>query len=241
MRSFLAILIASIIAASALAQVVPSWWYTRNVFEPNSAPDDYAAVNQGQLKNFAREAFHEFVHRLPGDWSQSDLASLIQSWDSSGEAADDYQVVTVTQLKELLTYFYAALDDYRLNNAPGWRSVAYPWGVGVGNDSPAEDEVVNIGQVKQAFLGLQGNRRAFGTYALSALGNAAGQSGTGLTGERFAFGLDWMDDTDGDGVLDIHEIVAGTDPNSSFPDAQWQSQLLDLQVFPPYEARDLEF
>jgi hypothetical protein len=47
MRSFIAILLLSIVTATALAQVIPSWWYTRNVFEPSRTPDDYAAINQG--------------------------------------------------------------------------------------------------------------------------------------------------------------------------------------------------
>jgi hypothetical protein len=224
MRSFISILTLTIIAATALAQVVPSWWHTRNVFEPNSTPDDYVAINQGQLKNFAREAYDEFVYRLPSDWSQSTLTTLIESWETPSELADDYQVVTVTQLKQLLALFYTALEGYRMTHAPGWQPVANPWGEVAVVEALESEPIVNIGQVKQAFLGLQGNRRAFGSGDLSALGETERQSGTSLTGERFGFGLDWMDDTDGDGASDLLEVLAGADANHGLT----ESALSDL-------------
>jgi hypothetical protein len=169
------------------------------------------------------------VHRLPSDWSQSDLGTLIESWNAPSELADDYQVVTVSQLKELLAVFYSALDNYRLTHAPGWQSVANPWGQIAAVEALESEPIVNIGQVKQAFIGLQGNRRAFGSGDLSAIGETAGQSGTSLTGERFAFGLDWMDDTDGDGVADLWEVQQGSNPYNS----DHSSGLLGLTVFTP--------
>ncbi|MFM2169595.1 MAG: hypothetical protein RIS79_3966, partial [Verrucomicrobiota bacterium] len=43
----------------------PAWWNTRNVLTVDDA-DDYAVLNQGQLKNFMRGAIEEMNASLPG-------------------------------------------------------------------------------------------------------------------------------------------------------------------------------
>lgn len=44
----------------------PSWWVTRGVVNTNSQPNDFAAVNQGQLKWMAVNAAVELESQLPG-------------------------------------------------------------------------------------------------------------------------------------------------------------------------------
>jgi hypothetical protein len=41
----------------------PTWWETRSVLKHNTVAVDYAAANQGQLKNFARAARDEMLAR----------------------------------------------------------------------------------------------------------------------------------------------------------------------------------
>ncbi len=98
MRSFLSILTLSVIAVTTLAQVIPSWWTSRGVFDLGTITDDFVAINQGQLKNFARAAYQEFEERLP-DGAGDELDALIASWETPTAATDDYQVVTAGQMK----------------------------------------------------------------------------------------------------------------------------------------------
>jgi hypothetical protein len=201
MRSFLTILTISIIAATALAQVVPSWWYTRNVLAPNSVADDYAAVNQGQLKHLARQTVAEFNARLPGG-AGDDLNALVDSWLSPSASVDDFQVVTVGQLKALGVPFYKRLDQVRLMMVPDWAPIMVPWS-GQSLISPTNEDVVNIGQVKELFSALEGNRRDYvggGWDSLSTAGR---------------MGLSWLVDSDEDGFTDLDEIVHNSDPEDA--------------------------
>jgi hypothetical protein len=59
------------IAVAALLPVIllaapPQWWSTRGVTNASAQANDYAAVNQGQLKNIAKAAVAEFDADLPG-------------------------------------------------------------------------------------------------------------------------------------------------------------------------------
>jgi len=70
-----------------------------------------------------------------------------------------------------------------------------------GKVSPANAEIVNIGQVKELFYSLEGNRGDF-------------SSGNGDTlAENGRFGLSWWADSDGDGYSDLEEILHGSDPD----------------------------
>ena len=62
--------------------------------------DDYAAVNQGQLKQIARQASLEMESKLPGGAGTNVLA-LIQGWETPGTNTDDYATVNLGQLKNV--------------------------------------------------------------------------------------------------------------------------------------------
>ena len=47
----------------------PAWWAQRGVTNAQP-PDDYAAANQGQLKNIATHAFHELEEQLAYAFSE---------------------------------------------------------------------------------------------------------------------------------------------------------------------------
>lgn len=201
MRCSIAILTLSVIAATSLAQVIPSWWSSRNVFESGTSADDYAVVNQGQLKTFAEATVAEFNARLPGGAGNT-LNALIASWSQPSAGTDDYQVVTVGQLKALGDLFYQQIDQVRLLKVPDWAPIVPPWS-GQGVTAPGNADVVNIGQVKELFYSLEGNRRDFVSGGWNSLFD---------TGR---FGLSWWLDSDEDGFSDLEEILHGSNPNDT--------------------------
>ncbi|MFL6538410.1 MAG: hypothetical protein ACJ8JD_09560, partial [Chthoniobacterales bacterium] len=64
-RVALALFLCALIPLLAYA-AAPAWWSQRGVLNDNVAPDDYAAANQGQLKNIANAAVAEMDANLPG-------------------------------------------------------------------------------------------------------------------------------------------------------------------------------
>ncbi len=157
----------------------PEWWFQRNVIVQTGAPianpvwptnysasDDYAALVQGQLKNFATAAFDELEEKLPGG-AGPDATTLVKSWfqtyaeagaghaagdfilDSTGrripattESTDDFTVLNLGQLKAIAKPFYDQLIQV------GYVTV-YPW---TNSAAPADDFVIaNLGQAKNLF------------------------------------------------------------------------------------------
>jgi hypothetical protein len=185
---------------SAWAQVTPGWWRSRGAVGSSNGADDFAVANVGQLKNFARAASDEFEAKLPGGAGTA-IKTLVASWSAPG---DNYAAVTNGQIKALLDLFYQRLDAVRLQIAPRWLPVRSPWNSGSAPAIPVENHAAaNIGQVKEAFAMLEGDR-----IQRSLVGSA----GRDPVQNGFRFGLGWVGDTDGDGVTDVGEIEAGTDP-----------------------------
>lgn len=103
----------------------PAWWDERDVLDPNAtATNDYAAVNQGQVKHIAHMAWNE-LNTLPGG----------AEFTLSLSNADNYVAANIGQLKNLAAPFYDRLD------------MAYPWSGPSTNDFA----LANIGQVKNLF------------------------------------------------------------------------------------------
>lgn len=145
----------------------PDWWVQRGVLkmEPGGPPpvpvaaNDYAAVNQGQLKQLATAAFDELQAELPGG-AGADVTALIRSWFVIDPAValptnpalrvpkvtpgvtSDYAAANTGQLK-----FVAKLVYDRLKQA-GYTD-SYPWTADLGDD--ADYAVANLGQVKYVF------------------------------------------------------------------------------------------
>jgi RHS repeat-associated protein len=135
----------------------PNWWFTRGVILrtnstvtnpvwPTNYPpaDDYAVVNQGQLKNIASQAYAELCSALPSSaWSTTQgvaLTNMIQSWTPT--AGDAYAVINLGQLKNVAKPFYDLLIQQGMASQ-------YPW---TGAANPADDyAAANIGQVKNIF------------------------------------------------------------------------------------------
>lgn len=118
----------------------PSWWYRRSVVLADGPTNDYAAVNQGQVKWMASQAHNEFANSA--SWNAGGTEeTLIQQMISGFSPTNNYLAASVGQVKAAARPFH---DWLGARNGV----TNYPWGAGgVTNDYG----VANIGQLKNAF------------------------------------------------------------------------------------------
>ncbi|MDR2982090.1 MAG: hypothetical protein LBV12_07580, partial [Puniceicoccales bacterium] len=130
-----------LLAAATSAE--PGWWTEQQVIASDTVADDYAVLNQGQLKNLATKAAQAMEARLPGG-AGTDILNMVNAWSqpaASGTTRDDYAVVTLGQLKAVAKPFYDRLLAMQM-------VVCYPWD----GTWPADDyAVANLGQAKYLF------------------------------------------------------------------------------------------
>lgn len=120
----------------------PVWWRSQgNVLVPNALPDDYAPVNQGQLKNIAKAAVAEMDAKLTGGAGE-ELHNLVDSWSSPSAATNDFAPVNLGQLKKVAQPFYDRLIALGIVDR-------YPWPNSI--ELPDDFAAANIGQVKNLF------------------------------------------------------------------------------------------
>jgi alpha-tubulin suppressor-like RCC1 family protein len=119
----------------------PSWWSQRGVLLEDQTADDYAPVNQGQLKNIAKAAVVEMDAKLAGGAGE-ELHSLIGGWSFSDPATNDFAPVNLGQLKNVARPFFDRL-------VLGGIVDHYPWQSSL--NAPDDFAVANIGQVKDLF------------------------------------------------------------------------------------------
>jgi hypothetical protein len=151
------------------------WWTTQNVHQPHSTPNDFAAANQGELKNISTAAYLEFLANMPGgvgDMSPPGesnpnggtgyrLTALINSWSTastsgtgprtelSGSNTNDFKAVNLGQLKNVAKPFYDRLHELGYDTWPLLPGQVYPWD---NSPQPANDfEIANLGQIKNMF------------------------------------------------------------------------------------------
>jgi len=112
----------------------PAWWVARDVLNLDAVPNDFAAVNQGQLKWVASNACEELETQLPGG-TGSNIWALISSFSNS----NNFRPVNLGQLKYVAKPFYDRLIEagYTTN---------YPW-----SGQPNDYALANIGQMKNVF------------------------------------------------------------------------------------------
>jgi hypothetical protein len=183
---------------------VPKWWQQRQVLAPETVADDFALLNQGQLKQFALGAFLEGEVGLP-DGVSWEVRSLLDQWtyvDETGlrmplvsETTDDYAPVNLGQLKAVAQVFYDQLIELGVKRA-------YPWTGGV----PDDYALANLGQAKAVF-----------DFDLRAVDASNDPNGSGLPDWwkiRYfgALEVDSTEDSDGDGMSNLEEFRSGTDP-----------------------------
>lgn len=136
-------LLLACVCSSAYGQA-PTWWTARSVLTAGASADDYAAVNQGQVKHLVVAAAAEVADKLGASsasyWTA--LTGTISSWQSSHVTADDYAAVSIGQLKAIALPFYQRLKDAgKISTLPTWATQA-------GTDDYA---TANIGQAKALF------------------------------------------------------------------------------------------
>lgn len=151
-------------------QHFPDWWFERDVIKRTNpaiaapswqngdypASDDFAAVNQGQVKAIVTAAVAELNSRLtnvPDPTSPTGVSNgagqvlndLVAGWEAApaaGEKREDFAAVNVGQLKTIATLIYD-----RLISAGYYDQIPWAYGPGGANDFAA----VNLGQLKQLF------------------------------------------------------------------------------------------
>ncbi|HEV7406162.1 MAG TPA: thrombospondin type 3 repeat-containing protein, partial [Chthoniobacteraceae bacterium] len=182
------------------------------------ATDDFAVLNQGQLKTLATAAYDELQANLNGGAGTA-VAALVNGWynlnpDGTLPApgarvaragvTTAYTAVNLGQLKTVAQPFYDRLIAEGI--CPG-----YPWSY---SPSPADDyAAANLGQAKNLFQFAFGSSVPINEYGLpdwfvKALGSQGAvdlAQGTNPGGPR-----DPNSDTDGDGLSNAEEYAAGT-------------------------------
>lgn len=144
-----------LLVAAGSAVNFPGWWTSQDVLETDPvtglpvAPEDFAALNQGQLKNIALGAFYECESRLPGG-AGPELTQLIDTYTEvvGGQRVrkvsaqtHDFAVATVGQLKAVARPFYTRFEEAGLASL-------FPWPATTAvNDFAA----ANVGQAKAVF------------------------------------------------------------------------------------------
>jgi len=125
----------------------PAWWTSRNVISIDPATsnprpaNDYAAVNQGQLKNIAMAAVAELNANLPGG-AGTTLTQLAVTLSGTTSNTNDYAPLNLGQLKALAQPFYDRLIAAGYINHYPWADATNP---------PNDYAMANIGQVKNLF------------------------------------------------------------------------------------------
>ena len=172
----------------------PFWWTSRGVTDATKQANDYAAVNQGQVKFIAEQAVAEMDAHLPGGAGDA-LHQMVSAWGTPTATTNDYSAVNLGQLKVLAQPFYDQLISVGYTNV-------YPWN---GSLAQANDyAAANIGQVKNLFsfnLTYDGDADGlpdwwemhwFGHLGVSA--NALAARGDGLTNlQAYQQGLNPLD------------------------------------------------
>ena len=168
-----ALLVAGLLLQSATA-AAPGWWGERGVINLQKAADDFAVLNQGQLKSLAAKAWLQMELALPGGAGDG-LNQLISGWRVRKPQTDDYATVNIGQLKAVVRPFYERLSSAGLASLPAWMTQS-------GASSADDYAAANLGQAKALF-----------SFVIpQALGLAPQRlSGNGITGGSFPSNHPW--------------------------------------------------
>lgn len=190
LRPLLALALSAIVTTTLLL-AEPAWWVTRGVRDPAKPASDYAALNQGQLKNIARAARDEMNEKLPGGAGEA-INNLVNSWSTPTADTKDYAMVNQGQLKTVAELFYQRYEQLGIPVERPWTTTA---------DDDSSHAAANIGHAKNVF-------------SFHVLGDSDGD-GVNDSWEMANFGTLGRDlslDADGDGLPDYAEWLAQLNP-----------------------------
>ncbi len=208
-RVLLALLLVLIVPMLALA-TAPQWWTDLQVLDSSATTNDYAAINQGQLKNLATKAYYHLQTNVPPTvWSSQSatLSALITGFQTSTNTArNDYAAVNIGQLKTVAKPFYDLLNKAGYTNSVHTSTNGYPW---TGREVQANDyAMANIGQAKNLFsFDLAGFHRELPDSVKQQIVNADTHDLITSINQVLE-----DDDFDGDGISNIDEYIQISDP-----------------------------
>ncbi|MFA6285846.1 MAG: chitobiase/beta-hexosaminidase C-terminal domain-containing protein [Opitutaceae bacterium] len=195
-------LLAGVLVPAFLWAAAPAWWTEQGVINtgPGVAADDYAAANQGQVKNIAKKAYLAMQAKGLVE-ANSPLTTMVDAWDAGvanpGPTTDDYAAINLGQLKNVAAPFYSRLREFNYTGHPfppdqsPTTAKPYPWSF---STSTADDyALANIGQVKNLFSFELDN------LDLIAPSVPAGLGSSNITTTSFL--LSWNASTDNVGVV----------------------------------------
>ena len=217
----------------------PSWWTNRTVLTTNS-PNDFAPVNQGQVKNMAYQAYLEMESSLTNG-AGTNVAAVIGRFS----ATNNYLFINIGQLKNLAKPFYDRFVELGL-------TTNYPWTASTADDQ--DYAIANIGQAKKLFgfhlaeggVDLDGDGLSNGwetAYGLNPLDDGSVDMDQGASGDPDRDGLTNLQeyntgcaspqdsDSDGDGLSDYEEVILlASDPCDETDGAAMLEETRDLIV-----------
>ncbi len=144
----LLVVLAYLGTVTLLAQA-PAWWTNRAVLltGPGVVTNDFAPINQGQLKWLATQAKAEFDEKwqvLGG--AGSNITALVAGFSTN----NNYRPVNLGQLKNTVAPFYERLQALDLASGyPAGAGSPYPWSNST--NPPRDFALANIGQAKYVF------------------------------------------------------------------------------------------
>jgi hypothetical protein len=193
-------------AMTGLLLAEPAWWVMRGVRDPSKPASDYGALNQGQLKNLARAARDEMEAKFPGGAGPT-INTLVNSWATPTADTSDFAGVNVGQLKAVAGLFYARYAEMGI-------PLPVPW-----SGAGAQDyTLANVGQAKNAF-------------SFAVLGDADADTMNDTWEQTYFGGLSRSGflDSDGDGLSDLQEWQAGSNPLKWDSDGDGVSDLEEVR------------
>ena len=127
----------------------PSWWVARGIIATNTNTNynDFAAINQGQVKWLATKTAAELSEDLQHiGGADSNIDAMVASFSPT----NNYLPVNAGQLKNVAQPFYDRLCELGLTNCyPAGACLPYPWS---SLPTPQNDFLMaNVGQAKYLF------------------------------------------------------------------------------------------
>lgn len=224
----LAVFVVSLLAPLSLLAQAPAWWQAYDILVSGATPDDFAVVNQGQVKNIAKQAYLEMELRFPAG-AGLEIESIVNGWTTAiaapaapSDRTDDFAAANQGQVKSLAKAFYDRLYDIGVRRSSGQR---YPW-LDIATDIPDNYALANVGQLKFAFSFEVPIQRPTADFV------DLDTDGLDDSWENWYFGnlaSTADEESDGDAISNLTEYVLDFDPKSP---AELVTTL-EFQIFTP--------